>query len=244
MAKKKEECPPQGAPAFMVTYGDMMTLLLTFFVLLLSFSSMREAKFRRAIGSLKGALGVLPHEQSVIRPEKVPIPRLTNLQESEISESMVKLEDVLSDQELTEAVRLQITDKGMTITLDDPVMFLKGEAELMPKAYPILTRVASLARGWPNKIRIEGHTDNDPIKTGEYPSNWELSSARAIGVLRFFHEDGGFDPRNLEAVGKGEYSPVVPNDTEENKAKNRRIEIHVEYNPEVEPPKKFLELVK
>ena len=242
--KKKEEKPPAGSPAYMTTYGDMMTLLLTFFVLLLSFSSMREAKFRRAMGSLKGALGVLPHEQSVIKPERVPIPQLTNLQESEIEESIVKLEDILSDQQLREAVRLQISDKGMTITIDDPVMFESGDAGLRPKAYPILTRIASLARGWPNTIRIEGHTDNDPISTEKFPSNWELSTARALSVLHFFQDDAGFDPIDLVAIGRGEFDPIVLNDTPENKTKNRRIEIHIEYDPDVKPPTGILRQLK
>jgi len=242
--KKKEEKPPKGSPAYMTTYGDMMTLLLTFFVLLLSFSSMREAKFRRAMGSLKGALGVLPHEQSVIKPERVPIPQLTNLQESEIEESIVKLEDILSDQQLREAVRLQISDRGMTITIDDPVMFESGDAGLRPKAYPILTRVASLARGWPNTIRIEGHTDNDPIRTEKFPSNWELSTARALSVLHFFQDDAGFDPIDLVAIGRGEFDPIALNDTPENKTKNRRIEIHIEYDPDVKPPTGILRQLK
>lgn len=242
--KKKEEKPPKGSPAYMTTYGDMMTLLLTFFVLLLSFSSMREAKFRRAMGSLKGALGVLPHEQSVIKPERVPIPQLTNLQESEIEESIVKLEDILSDQQLREAVRLQISDRGMTITIDDPVMFESGDAGLRPKAYPILTRIASLARGWPNTIRIEGHTDNDPIRTEKFPSNWELSTARALSVLHFFQDDAGFDPIDLVAIGRGEFDPIALNDTPENKTKNRRIEIHIEYDPDVKPPTGILRQLK
>jgi len=242
--KKKEEKPPKGSPAYMTTYGDMMTLLLTFFVLLLSFSSMREAKFRRAMGSLKGALGVLPHEQSVIKPERVPIPQLTNLQESEIEESIVRLEDILSDQQLREAVRLQISDRGMTITIDDPVMFESGDAGLRPKAYPILTRIASLARGWPNTIRIEGHTDNDPIRTEKFPSNWELSTARALSVLHFFQDDAGFDPIDLVAIGRGEFDPIALNDTPENKTKNRRIEIHIEYDPDVKPPTGILRQLK
>jgi len=237
MARKKpEEERPRGSPAYMLTYGDMMTLLLTFFVLLMSFSSIRDAKFQRAMGSLKGAFGILPHDQFVIRPERVPIPRLTNLQESEIEESIVRLEDMLSDQQLREAVRLQISDRGMTITIEDPVMFESGSAELKPKAYPILTRVVSLARGWPNTIRIEGHTDSDPIHTERFPSNWELSTERALSVLHFFQDDAGFDPRDLVAIGRGEFDPIASNDTPENKAKNRRIEIHIEYNPEVEPP--------
>ena len=245
MARKKtEEEPPKGSPAYMTTYGDMMTLLLTFFVLMLSFSSIREAKFRRAMGSLKGALGVLPHEQSIIKPERVPIPQLTNLQESEIEESIVKLEDILSDQQLRETVRLQISDRGMTITIDDPVMFESGDAGLRPKAYPILTRVASLARGWPNTIRIEGHTDSDPIRTEKFPSNWELSTARALSVLHFFQDDAGFDPIDLVAIGRGEFDPIALNDTPENKAKNRRIEIHIEYDPDVKPPTGILRQLK
>ncbi|MCK4967392.1 flagellar motor protein MotB [bacterium] len=244
MAKKQEECPPKGAPAWMTTYGDMVTLLLTFFVLLLSFSSMREAKFRRAMGSLKGALGVLPFEQSVLKPEIVPIPQLTNLQESEIAESIVKMEDILSDQQLTENVRLQITDKGMTITLESEVMFEAGSSELKPVAFKVLTRIATLARGWPNTMRIEGHTDNDPIKTAQYPSNWELSSSRAMNVLHFFQDYGEYDPRNLFAIGKGEYHPIVPNDTPANKAKNRRIEIHIDYDPDVKLPVKVQSMMK
>jgi chemotaxis protein MotB len=234
--KKSEDTPAPGAPRYLTTYGDMMTQIVVFFVLLLSFSSMKQEQFNRAMGSMQGAFGVLPYDPALIIPNVVPIPELTNLQESEIEQSIVKLEDILSEQQLKESVRLQVGDKGISIVIDDVVMFAPGNAELKPKAYPILTRVAALARGWPNTIRVEGHTDSDPIKTAQFPSNWELSSARAMSVLHFFQDDAGFEPRNLTAIGKGEYHPIIPNDTPENKAKNRRIEIYIDYNSEVRPP--------
>lgn len=245
MARKKSaEIAQPSVPRYLTTYGDMMTQIVVFFVLLMSFSSMKQEEFQRAMGSLQGAFGVLPYDPALIIPDVVPIPQLSNLQESEISESLVKLEDILSNEQLNESVRLQISDKGLSIIIDDAVMFAPGNAELKPKVYPILTRIAALARGWPNTIRIEGHTDNDPIKTAQFPSNWELSSARAMSVLHFFQDDAGFDPRNLSAIGKGEYQPIAPNDTPENKGKNRRIEIYVDYNKEVKPPARIMSETK
>lgn len=246
MAKeKKEECPPKGAPAYMLTYGDMMTLLLTFFVLLLSFSSMRDAKFRRAIGSLQGAMGVLPQEQSVIKPKIVPIPQLTNLQESDISESIVKLEDIVSDLELDEVVKLQVTDEGMVIEISDSTIFESGRTEIRPKLYPILKSIVALAENWPNEIRIEGHTDNVSINTPRFKSNWELSAERAMNVLHFF-EECGIQGERLTAIGRADTKPKVPNTSPENRALNRRVEIYIEYDPEVGMPpglpKSFYEL--
>ncbi|MFC1732797.1 flagellar motor protein MotB [candidate division KSB1 bacterium] len=226
--KKPEECPPKGSPAYMTTYGDMMTLLLTFFVLLLSFSSMQEAKFRRAIGSLKGALGVLPHEQSVIIPQYIPIPSLTNLQESEVQESIVELEQASSELDISEAVRLEFEEEGIHITLSDSVVFDTGQARLKPGIVRVLNAIAELAQGWDNTILIEGHTDNVPIRTPQYPSNWYLSSARAIAILNHFR-DKGLDERDMIAIGRAEFSPIDTNETAVGRARNRRVEIFIQY---------------
>jgi len=229
--KKKEECPPAGSPGYMTTYGDMMTLLLTFFVLLLSFSSMREAKFRRAMGSLKGALGVLPFEESVIVKEEVPIPKLTNLQEEEISKSLNEAVEEMSA-DVYESINLELTEEGISINISDSLMFTRGMATLRPEIFHILYTVAELAKGWPNKIRIIGHTDNTPISNEEFKSNWELSTARALSVLHYFIDYCDVDPSKLYAVGKGQYDPLAPNDTPEGRAKNRRVEILIEYDKE------------
>lgn len=214
------------------TYGDFVTLLLTFFVLLFSFSSMRVEEFKRGMGSLKGAFGVLPKETALTQKPFTIVPQLTNLQESEIQNSLVKLEEAATDLQLTESVKLQITDKGVTMSISDPVMFDRGRAELKPKIFPILNLVAELARGWPNKIIIEGHTDNTRISTPQFLSNWELSAARSLSVLHYFEDNSGLEPWRLTAIGYGQYHPVAPNDTEANKSKNRRIEIRIEYSGE------------
>ena len=241
MGKKKcEECGPPGAPAWMSTFSDLMTLLLTFFVLLLSFSSMRTADFQRAMGSLKGALGVLPFEQAIVKPVHVPIPQMTNLQESEISESLVKLEDIVSDLQLDEVVKLEISDQGLKVTIDNPLLFEIGKADIRPIMFPILSAVAELARGWPNQIRIEGHTDDQIINTLEFPSNWELSAKRSINVARYFAEDAGLEPERIIPIGRSMFVPLVPNDSPENRARNRRIEIFVDYKADITPPDRVL----
>ncbi len=245
MGKKKVKCPPPGAPAWMATYGDMMTLLLTFFVLLLSFSSMQEAKFYRAIGALQGALGVLAHEQSSFQPISIPMPQLTNLKESEISEAMAELQEITTDMELSESIQLEILQTGMRITISDTLAFPPGSAHLRPLIYPILHKIADLVRGWPNDIRIVGHTDDSPIDTEEFPSNWELSTDRALSILHYFEDEegGNLQGNRLQAIGRGEFEPKVPNTSRANRAKNRRVEIYIDFDPE-NPSPSVLEIEK
>lgn len=231
--KKAEECPPKGAPAYMTTYGDLMTLLLTFFVLLLSFSSMREAKFRRAIGSLKGALGVLPNEQSIVEPQIIPIPQMTNLQESEISETIVEMQEASADMDISEAIKLETVEDGILITLSDTVLFDQGRARLKDQMFPFLTSVANFTKGWPNQIIVYGHTDTDVVSNFNqfFRDNRELSFFRANEVVRYFALQG-VPEETMTPVPMGEYKPVETNDTERGKAQNRRVEILIKYDRE------------
>lgn len=248
LKKKQEECPPKGSPAYMTTYGDLMTLLLTFFVLLLSFSSMREAKFRRAIGSLKGALGVLPNEQTIVEPQIVPIPQLTNLQESEIAESIVELEEASAELDISESIKLEIEEEGIKITISDTVLFDVGSARLKDDILPFLTAIANLVTGWPNFIEIYGHTDTDAVSTDNllFRDNRELSFHRANEVARYLAL------RNVPAsrmtpIPMGEYYPIASNDTESGKAQNRRVELFIKYDKETGIPtnvKAYLDRLK
>ncbi|MCH8285165.1 flagellar motor protein MotB [candidate division KSB1 bacterium] len=230
-ARKAEECPPKGAPAYMTTYGDLMTLLLTFFVLLLSFSSMREAKFRRAIGSLKGALGVLPNEQSTVEPQIIPIPQMTNLQESEISESIVEMQEASAEMDISEAINLEIVEEGILITISDTVTFLSGSEQLQDRILPFLTSVADMTKGWPNEIIVYGHTDTDAVSTSNllFRDNRELSFFRANEVVRYLALQG-VPLDTMTPVPMGEYHPVDTNDTERGKARNRRVELLIKYD--------------
>jgi len=213
----------------MTTYGDMMTLLLTFFVLLLSFSSIQEAAFRRMVGSLKGALGVLPYEQSVVAPEYIPIPQLTNLQEAEIQESLVELQEASNELDISESVKLEKTEEGIHITLSDSLLFDSGRARIKPAIVPVLLAIVNLAQGWPNTILVEGHTDNVPIHNEQYASNLYLSAARAIAMVEFFAANG-IEEEKMVQIGRGEYEPIDTNETERGRARNRRVEIYIQYD--------------
>ena len=206
---KRAQDDEPGVPGWVVTYGDMMSLLLTFFVLLISFSTVKEEEFNRAIASVKGALGVLPRELTFL-DFREPIPEMR----------VQRFRDV--------AANVQFTAEGLKLTMQDPVLFDTGEDALKPAAGPILTDVAGLLSELSDSFTsIQGHTDNVPIRTARFPSNLELSAARALSVARFLMDKGGIDPNNVSVVGYSENLPIVPNDSPENRAKNRRVEIHV-----------------
>ncbi len=217
-----------GAPGWMVTFGDLMSLLLTFFVLLLSFSSIQEVEFQKALGSLKGALGVLPKQPSVIFQVRPYYPRLKDIQDAKFREKAKELREMVKEKALSDQLYMEINDEGILIRIDSPVLFALGDATLKRDAYPIMDKIAEIVQNWGSNIRIEGHTDDLPIHTAQYPSNWELSTARALSVLRYFLQNSKIDPKRLSAAGYGKYHPLLPNDSNANRAKNRRVEIYVE----------------
>lgn len=224
---KESECEA-GSPAWMTTYGDMMTLLLTFFVMLVSMSSIQESKFRKAIGSLIGALGVMRMDSAVIEYENPPLPKMYDREIKKIREQFKQFEGYLKDKNLENDVEVTETEEGMLIRMANPILFDSGEAVIREEGFNILTKLATILARMDASIKIEGHTDNVPIHTDKFPSNWELSAARAVKVLRLFsrHEIPGKD---LTAVGRGEFFPLVDNDSPENRSKNRRVEIYVNY---------------
>jgi chemotaxis protein MotB len=212
-----------SAPGWMTTYGDMMTLLLTFFVLLVSFSSIREDAFRRAISSFQHALGVLPQEYSVIKFEQVPALRLSPPRSAE--EIMKRIRSSVFSDGLKGKVRVRQEREGIRITIQSPVLFDSGKADFKPEALPILNELTKIIAESPNTVVVEGHTDNVPIHTAEFPSNWELSTARAIAVTKHLFRKGNLKPERFNVAGYGEYHPVATNDTPEGRQENRRVEI-------------------
>lgn len=233
MPVKREEETPPGAPLWALSYGDFMSLLLCTFVLLFAFSTIDVARFKEVIFSLQGALGVLEGGPRVLMPSELPVPRPP----SQISPSTVvpvKLAGLMKEIERKlvkegriekDKVNFKIDERGLVITFLDNVFFDLGKADLRTEMFPVLDALAESLSEIDNHIRIEGHTCNLPINTPRFPSNWELSAARAIAVLRYFIEKKGVSPQRLIAVGYGEYQPLAPNDSEENRRKNRRVEI-------------------
>ncbi len=214
-----------SAPFWMLTYGDVMTLLLTFFVLLLSFSSMQESKFKQVMGALQAALGVLNSSNAVFETpastgelpmDQVPL----------VEAAMDAVAKALESEGMEDEYDVIPTDEGYAIRLSSPVLFDLASADLKPQGRSALRKVAELLAKTDDPVRVEGHTDNVPIHSDRFPSNWELSTARALSVLKFLNAHG-VDARRLSAVGYGEFRPLMPNDTPEHRNINRRVEIYV-----------------
>ncbi|OGG03507.1 MAG: hypothetical protein A3F83_09115 [Candidatus Glassbacteria bacterium RIFCSPLOWO2_12_FULL_58_11] len=234
MAKNKCVCE-EGPPAWLTTFSDLMSLLLTFFILLVSMSSMDPELFDKAAGSLKGSLGILSEDPSTMQLVQVIMPKISDVDLGEISTAISELQDFVETEKQNESVQMVITSKGIAIRILTPILFDRGMAELKPRGLPYLAKVFDMAKGWDNKIRVAGYTDDLPISNGMFNSNWELSYARARNVLKFGIDYSGLAPGTFSAVGYGEYRPAYPNDSEANRAKNNRVEIFIEYEIEPDP---------
>jgi len=237
MGKKK--CPEcKGAPEYMLTYGDMMTLLLCFFVMLLAMSTTDPAKFMVAASSFQNAFsGVLEDFPTVAVHKDILVPRLGGDEQNKrmAVDAARQIKQDVKRNEFDESVKVKVTETGIAIQVADPVTFDIGKAAVKPQFKKILqTVVQAISKNPDAKIRVEGHTDNIPIKTREFPSNWELSASRALNVVKYMAYEGGINPANLSAVGYGEFRPIASNATREGRSRNRRIEIYVDYTQKQE----------
>jgi chemotaxis protein MotB len=210
----------EGAPLWMVTFADMVTLLLTFFILYYSIASMNMQKFKEAI----------------IGEEQASIGLLELLDSAEIKESIqnltgLKSNDILKDiTEVAEESQLDVdTSKAKVIVrVPGASLFQPGQADLQLSARPVLDEVIRVVNKYPDyKIHIQGHTDDESISTERFPTNWELSAARATAVLRYFI-DKGASPERMTATGYADTFPLATNDTVPGRAKNRRVEFVLE----------------
>lgn len=281
-----EECIP-GLPAWMGTFADLMSLLMCFFVLLLSFAEMDVLKFKRLAGSMRQAFGVqnqvnvnsVPKGTSVIakefspgKPEPTPIKTVMQqttdseqqtlevLCQAEVEKAVAEVCEVdekapdgqpvqtvitqmieeLKDEaeskavDIAEKMQQEITDeqieietKGrkIVIRVQEKGSFSSGSARLESDFIPVLEKLIEVLGDVDGKVVVEGHTDDVPIATRQFPSNWHLSSARALEVATNLFYDGELDQSRFSIAGFADTKPLVPNDTPENRAKNRRVEI-------------------
>lgn len=230
---KKCKCPPEerGIPGWVVTYGDMMSLLLTFFILLVSFSTIQETKFKEAMESLQGALGVLKKYPTVVEQPNILIPKPRQTENSQIYYEVRKLEQFLLEKNMDQDVKVEVTSDGIKLSIVDSVLFASAKAEIQQGAEQLLDKIAIMVDGIGKDVTISGHTDSRPINTVRFPSNWNLSAARAISVARRF-QDQGIDPKRMSAVGYGEFRPMETNETEAGRTANRRVEIFLKTSAE------------
>lgn len=243
---KDDECP-EGLPGWLATFGDLMSLLLTFFVLLLSFATMEVVEFQQAMGALQGALGVLSGEPQLNLPIRQSMPKSEgNLQQAEvISKAAQELETAIEEAGLQGDVDLEESTTGLIIRVSNKLLFSSADTELRPSSVAFLDKLGGLLKPMTNPINVQGHTDNRTINTLQYASNWELSGMRALQVARHFMDRSGISPSRVSFTGYSEYRWLVPNNSDENMAKNRRVEIHILYEREPHaPPKTIYEAVE
>lgn len=228
---------------WMVSFADFITLLFAFFVVMYSISSVNKGKYETFSESLDQALFHNEKTQKVSDPiqigttpttvQPIELPNLLTAEERELSEEIVQEKQRL--EEVTKAfqralqpfvdsqlVGIKKYDFWVELEMNSELLFASGKAELSSKASPVLQKVAEAVRDVPNVINVEGYTDNIPISTGIYPSNWDLSSARATSVVKELVKNN-IPPTRLSAVGYGEYHPAADNKDEVGRFKNRRV---------------------
>lgn len=265
MRRKKPPEEHENHERWLISYADFITLLFAFFVVMYAISSINEGKYRVLSDSLINAFKKAPTDDQPLRlgssqnktrpikpatPKKLASdidPRIKKRAEDmrQIAQDLLKiLEPLISNNQ----VKITQSVRGVTVEINAAVLFAPGQATLQPNIVKALTSVAQILAQAPNQIQVEGHTDDIPINTPYYPSNWELSSARASSVVRLFSAND-IAPDRLVAIGYADNRPVVPNTDSESRARNRRVtmliiseaptkttEISINDSPQEPPP--------
>ncbi|WP_207060868.1 flagellar motor protein MotB [Motiliproteus sp. SC1-56] len=282
--EKKCKCPRAGAPPWMATFADLMSLLMCFFVLLLSFSEMDVLKFKQLAGSMREAFGVqqqikvkdIPKGTSIIaqefspgRPEPTPLNEVRQFStetskqnldvrsqqgkaefmdaeagalqemvkkmqaeqaaaEAEAREDALQLAMALQNEIGLGALDVETRESKVIIRLREKGSFQSGAAELNFEFIPIIEKIRDLLLNIQGRISVEGHTDNIPISTNQFQSNWGLSSARALSVAQELFADQRINQDRYQVIGYADTKPLAPNNTAQNRALNRRVEIVIQ----------------
>ncbi len=240
----KKKCPEAkgGAPEWMATYGDLVTLLMCFFVLLFAFSNIDAQKFTAVMQSFQGSAGILSGGKSFSEADLVfdgmPEDQTSNMQvinqeqleaiKKQLEKLEKKVDEVFEGTMLEVNVEIVQTPNSLILRFKDEVLFDELSAELKNEAKGLLAQLSRVLTADDfeyDRVLVEGHTDSLTTGGEQYPTTWELSSARAVSVVRYFVEDMGLDPFKISAAGYGEYHPIATNTTEAGRAQNRRVDI-------------------
>ena len=219
---------------WLITYADLITLLMVFFIIMYAMSTLNQKKYEVLATSLKSAFNTGSGENTIAdfqgnailtsMKDTINSETLKNMEDQQLREMAKKVQEQVDKHQMQNSIHVTINERGLVISLVDKVLFNSGEAELTPKAKVFLDKIIDIIAKIPNQIRVEGHTDNLPISNIRFPSNWELSTARATRVIAFLIEKQ-LPAEKLSAAGYGEYRPVVPNTSEQNRSLNRRVDI-------------------
>lgn len=230
--KRKKEAEKDNAERWLLSYADFITLLMIFFIIMYSMSVVDANKYKELSSSLNSALAgdnqkIEGGEQgSPVEDVKLNQPEDSgNTTEEDLQKLMDQVNSLIAEKGLQNEVTVNMGEIGVWITFKDFVLFDSGSASIKPEMVGTLVELGKILTTVNNYVRVEGYTDNVPISTSAFSNNWDLSVMRASKVLDIVVSQAGFPPDKISAIGYGEYRPVAPNDTDENKAKNRRVDI-------------------
>lgn len=215
----------------MLTYSDLITLLMIFFIVMYSMSQVDQNKYKQLSESLSVAMGggktiIGQDNKPSIKDDVNKIDSLNSAQEEKkLAELKSQVDKYLKENGMSSGVSTTITERGLVVSMNDTLLFDTGKAGIRPQVQQKLTDMGKILNQLGNYIRIEGHTDNVPISNSEYSSNWKLSCDRASNVTEFLIMKSGIPPQKLSAVGYGEYRPIADNSSEAGRARNRRVDI-------------------
>jgi len=227
MLRRRRKDDHENLERWLLTYADLITLLLAFFIVMYSMSQVDAKKFGKMSQALSGVLK--GGDIAIKRGNEIGMaPGKGVMQVGHLMSIGDKIKKKIREKVGTDAaISTEMTERGLVIHIMESALFKLGSATLEPQAKQVLDIVSENLVNIPNHIRVEGHTDNVPINTSKYPSNWELSSARATEVVRYLINTHSIKPESVSALGYGEYRPLRPNNTMENRAQNRRVDVVV-----------------
>lgn len=259
MARKKEPEKAANHERWLVSYADFITLLFAVFVTLYAMSQTDKKKVEQVAASYRSAFGITgmasAGKPSVTpKVDVAPIPTVkpqaqapsvpkasksssgkTRATHKEFKQMLVSIEKTLLERKAGELVQVTVTPRGLVISLKEAGFFDSGSAAIKPEAFPLLAEIAKVLAPFDNPLSFEGHTDDKPIRSLLFPSNWELSSTRATNIAHHFIDHHAFNPHLISVTGYGEYRPVASNSTDEGRKQNRRVDIVMVGVPADEP---------
>ncbi|MFQ5328951.1 MAG: flagellar motor protein MotB [Thermodesulfobacteriota bacterium] len=223
MARKLRREEPENHERWLVSYADFITLLFAFFTVMYALSSVNESKYTVMSEALGEAFKSTNMEARIAGD--TPKDLVSIAFKKRFSSDYRMIHSALARFEEEGKVSLIIEERGVVVTLHEKGLFQPDGAEILSEATLLLDEIGKVLKGMPNHLRIEGHTDNVPLKGGAFSSNWDLSAARALHLLKYITGRYGLNPGKLSATGYGEYRPFASNKTSEGRAKNRRVDI-------------------
>lgn len=216
----------------MTTYGDMVTLILTFFILLYSFSNIDVLKFKKMLYSFRGAIGVVDggktfdEDNATFMGQSLQYGGSSRKQDIDITRVSQKIQSMIQEEGLEDQVKVAVNQRGVVISISEGLLFDPGQYHLLYQGKQVLDMVGMILLEIPNGISAEGHTDSVPVRGSSFlQDNWDLSALRASRVISYFADQIGIPSKRLQSIGYGDSRPLMPNDTVLHRQMNRRVDI-------------------